>query len=319
MEEICWNYTLLNIEPTLSTEIMNTRLNKQATYQINDLTGLARRCDWFIHNNVMLNITNTSTPKLVFITALYGDLNVSFFITKIMENIKNKFNLIIASEDYTFPLGTEDVRHNFYKNMQSQIFNQLFTYPFLNKIFVENLDLEHDKLVAIPLGLLPQSINKYQDLLNYIPTNIHNRHIDIFNCSRNREHDPQFKDRTIVSKLNLPQIKNYTHEICEDEFKFNLLNSKFTICIHGGGLDLSPRFWQCILCGTIPIIKHSTLDSIYKKFPVVFVNDFNKDTLSTENLTGYLDKLRPYYEDSNNRLKVLELLKMSYWVDIIKL
>ena len=297
-------------------EIMNTRLNKQTTYTINDLTGLASKCDWFIHNNSLVKIKNTQTPKLVFITALYGDINVSFFITKIMETIKNKFNLIIASEDYTFPLGTGDLRHNFYKDMQHQIFNELFTYPFLNKIFVENLDCLHEKLVAIPLGLLPSHIDKYQDLLTYIPTNIQNRKINVFNCSRIRNQS-QFNERAIVSNLNLSQIANYTHEISEDNFKSTLLNSKFSLCIHGGGLDLCPRFWQSILCGSIPIIKHSTLDSIFEKFPVVFVDDFNKDTLSLKKLDQYLCELKHYYEDTNNRIRILEMLKMSYWLDII--
>jgi hypothetical protein len=318
------NNELLNINliNNNDNELMNTRLSKQNIYKLNELTGLAKKCDWFIHNNNVINITNTNQPKLIFITALNGDINIDYFITKIMNNIKNKFNLIIASEDYTFPKGTGDLRHNFYINLQDKIFNNLFKYSFLNKIFVENLDTICEKTIPIPLGILPQHNNLYSNLIHYIPQNIHNRKYFLFNCSRIGPHI-QYNDRKLINNLCITKLNNFVktcnNEINEIEFKDYLLNSTFTLCIHGGGQDLCPKFWQSILCGSIPIIKHSVLDDIYKRFPVIFVNEFNEQTLSHENIHSKLDILRPYYEDSNLRVKVLQMLKMSYWFNIINL
>lgn len=321
-ENINNELSLINNINYSNIELMNTRLVKKDYYNKDDLTGLAKLCDWFIHNNKIINITTTHEPKLIFITALSGDINVEYFISNVMNNIKNKFNLIIASEDYTFPTGTGDVRHNFYIKLQDKIFNNLFKYPHINKIFVENLDTICEKTIPIPLGILPHSINFYNDLINYVPKNMNNRQCLLFNCNRIRN-EPQFNYRTIIHNLCITKLKHFSkslsNEITESEFKNHLLNSKFTLCVRGGGLDLSPKFWQCILCGTIPIIKHSVLDNMYNRFPVVFVDDFNEHTLSIEKLNEYFNVLKPYYEDINNRLKVLEILKMNYWFKFMKL
>ena len=56
------------------------------------------------------------------------------------------------------------------------------------------------------------------------------------------------------------------------------------ICPHGGGLDPSPKAWEALCLGCIPIIKHSALDDIYSEFPVVFVDDWNEDTITMDNM-----------------------------------
>ncbi len=49
----------------------------------------------------------------------------------------------------------------------------------------------------------------------------------------------------------------------------------FIACIHGGGIESSPKAWEALLVGTIPIIQHSTLDDAYERFPVMFVKDWS--------------------------------------------
>jgi hypothetical protein len=65
------------------------------------------------------------------------------------------------------------------------------------------------------------------------------------------------------------------------------------------GLDPSPKAWEAILLGTIPIIQYSTLDDAYERFPVVFVNEWNEifqnDNVETF-LRSQLTRLAPYYD-----------------------
>jgi hypothetical protein len=77
------------------------------------------------------------------------------------------------------------------------------------------------------------------------------------------------------------------------------------------GLDPSPKAWEAILLGTIPIIQYSTLDDAYERFPVVFVNEWNEifqnDNVETF-LRSQLTRLAPYYENGSElRKKTLEV------------
>ena len=40
------------------------------------------------------------------------------------------------------------------------------------------------------------------------------------------------------------------------KFVWSVQNSQFVLCTHGGGLDPSPKAWESILIGSIPIIEH---------------------------------------------------------------
>ena len=107
-------------------------------------------------------------------------------------------------------------------------------------------------------------------------------------------------------------------EIPNHEHIKNLINSKFCLCIHGGGYDPCPRFFECILYGVIPIIQHSPLDEVFSKFPVVFIDtSLTENSLSESFLLEKLEELREFYEDKVKRKKVLHMLTLHYWWNII--
>jgi hypothetical protein len=98
------------------------------------------------------------------------------------------------------------------------------------------------------------------------------------------------------------------------ESSLNLLKaSKFCFCIHGGGYDPCPRFFECILYGTIPIVQHSHLDPILELFPVVF---YEEDEFSEDFLLKKYEELKEYYVEPK-RSKVLNLLTLDYWWNTI--
>lgn len=200
--------------------------------------GLAKKCDWFI------NLTQTETPKYIFLSSRCNDTFVNFmeiFFPKLI----NKYKLIIASEDWTFPTGNGDARINVYGDRQHLI-QKLLDSELLDKIYVENLDTIHPKMKPIPLGLLvfrtkQEIFNIFDD--KYLKIDLSGRNTICFCCHRNRE-GKQWEDRKKVNRLCLNEWKSlvdYHEKLSDDDFQYKLRNSKFCMCVRGGGLDPSPK------------------------------------------------------------------------------
>ena len=297
---------------------MSTRLKKLDSYDRESLTGLAKRCDWFINKNQVIS-NNILNPRTIFLTAYTGNEGIKHLAT-ILDKIPSKFVLIIASEDYTFPSGRGDFRHKIYANVQDPV-NFIINHSKVIHIFVENLDTIHKKLTPIPLGIHPSFENYYTNIFNSKIVINNNKDILAFCCNRihvkaSSGWKEQFLDRENVSSLALSEWKNfvkYENSLPLDEFKNILLRSKFTICVHGGGLDPSPRAWEALLCGSIPIIQHSTLDEAYSRFPVFYIDEWKEDAINEEVLNNWWDKNYALID----RKKLLEMLSMDYWWNII--
>jgi hypothetical protein len=300
------------------TELMSTRLEKYDVYDKSKLSGLALKCDWFIHTNNILNITNTEKPKLIFISNYIGNITIPYFVNNILPNITWNIKIIIASEDFTFPEGDKDDRLNYF-NDKKDIVNNLINNKYVKYIFVENLDTLNPKLVPIPLGILHNMKVDYNLFMDQKDLTL--RDIKVFCCHRIREDgSKQWDKRKEVTKLCLSEWKDivyYKDVMDENEFKNTLLNSQFVICVNGGGIDPSPRVWQALLCGCIPIIQKSTLDEAYSRFPLVYIDEWNKDAITTEKLNIWLDKYKSFYIDKNKRKEVLIMLTLDYWWNII--
>ena len=296
-------------------KIMNTRLPKRDSYTIDDLTGIARKSDWFINGNQLLKINDE--PKVIFLTAYKGEKGIKNLVNNVLKEIKSRFILIIASEDYTFPTGKGDVRYKIYKNCQHLI-KKLIECPLLIHIFVENLDIKHRKMSPIPLGLLRDNIDIDDERFHNL--DFSNKKNLCLVCNRTRNGKGQWKDRGKANELSKTKWKNFVKcidtEISHDNFIKELKQSKFCLIIHGGGYDLCPKFFECILYGTIPIIQHSPLDNVFNKYPVVFIGNLNENSLSKNFLIKKYNELKQFYE-GEKRKEVLPLLTIDYWWNII--
>ena len=295
---------------------MNTRLKKRDVYTIENLTGLAKKCDWFIHSNKLLKIKE-GEPRIIFLNAYRGNSGIKYLVNNLLSDIKNKFVLVVASDDYTFPSGKGDVRRNEYKSCQFLI-KKLIESPLLIHIFVENLDTQHPKMSPIPLGILESNINIFDSKFYNIDfskkTNL------CLVCNRIHDDNSQWHDRKTSNQLAKNEwvdfVKCIDKEIPKNDFIIELKSSKFCLCIHGGGYDPCPKFFECILYGTIPIIQHSPLDEVFNKFPVCFIGDLEKGALSKDFLMNKYAELKDYYEGSK-RNEILKLLTIEYWFNII--
>lgn len=183
-------------------ELMSTRLPKKDKYERKDLYGIARKCDIFVHNSQILNISGKQHPRFIFISALLGNITLPFFINNVLSKLSNPVTLIIASEDYTFPNGNKDSRINLYKDLQSEVY-YVINHPLVEKIYVENLDKIHPKLHPLPLGIHPVDDLKYLKL--YMPLQLQQdmqweRKYDVL-CNHRIREESQFDDRKTVANL----------------------------------------------------------------------------------------------------------------------
>ena len=125
----------------MELEIMSTRIQKRYSYHKRHLCGIAKYCDWFCFYDRLSNITKTDEPKIVFLSHFAISLetkeeSILYFITNHLPKIKNKFILIIASDDASFPTGKGN-SFNYYENIQEHV-NKLINHEMIIKIFVEN-------------------------------------------------------------------------------------------------------------------------------------------------------------------------------------
>jgi hypothetical protein len=299
-----------------SKEIMCSRMDE---YSLDNLYGLAARCDWLFKREQFLNIKNTDKPNIIYITNHDGSISIPYFVNNFLSKINWPVKIIYAHGDYSFPKGNGDDRSPHYLDKVQNEINELINNKYISHIFVENLDTLHPKLSPIPIGLLYELRKMYDLSTDKINMNLKKN--NVFCCHRIRkDNTKQWDDRKKVSELCLNKWNKfitYKESISLTEYKEMLIDSKFCICVHGGGLDPCPKAWEALLCGCVPIIKRSTLDEVYNRFPVYFVDDWTEDAITEQKLNNWLSDNRKYYEDINERRKVLNMLTLDYWWDII--
>ena len=94
----------------------------------------------------------------------------------------------------------------------------------------------------------------------------------------------------------------------------------FTICVHGGGLDVNPKLWEALLIGVIPIIRENKpYTDIYTEndLPVVIVKEWSNNTITHDNLLKWKNKYYNYFTNKEKRDKMLEILSLDYWVKYV--
>jgi hypothetical protein len=286
---------------------------------IDMITGIAANCDWVIFEDDVIKISHREYPKNIFLNTVRRNLNTphvfTYFIHNILPLLTSKFNLIIASEDMTFPYSL-DTRYPKIPDIDHML-SILFANEFYNKLYVENLDTKHEKMIPIPLGMH----YRYKTFdFDIIPYDITSRSINVFCRHRERPHT-QFRERSVVSFQCKTHWKDHVfildNEISYKEYFDYLKKSIFTLCVHGGGLDSCPKAFEAICCGSIPIIKRSALDEVWERFPVVLIDDWTDDLITKDNLDAWYNKYKQYYEDPEQRLNVIHMMTMKYWWNII--
>lgn len=161
------------------------------------------------------------------------------------------------------------VTHNSDRHFDQQIFDSLSQY--VNRIYAINCTIENNIITKIPLGFsdrslpfLEKSQSSFSNKENLVYLNFtkgnHSDRLECFNYFSNRKWVTT--DDSDLSFLN---------------FYDRLKSSKYCISPRGVGID-THRIYESIFLDTIPIVKSSELNSLYKNFPILIVDDWSEIT-----------------------------------------
>ena len=87
----------------------------------------------------------------------------------------------------------------------------------------------------------------------------------------------------------------------------------FCVMCRRRGLDPSPKAWQTILNGSIPIVRDTALKQAYEEFPIAFVPSWDSTSISENILREWYEHFSNSYGDETFRSSVLVKLGLDYW------
>lgn len=295
--------------------------------------GLQTHCDWVVSwDGVFHGVVDR--PR----TICVGTRAMSK-VWKILADWKTPFVLVTMGGDQTTPLGILDNRGR-YPGYGLAEFESIMKNPSVLHMFSENHDMNHSKLSTLPTGFadipkrnpgtwytnLNSFMNKNYNLVK--PLDQRDANISVIVVDRIRE-GTQYIDRRLTREwctnvsfcktgADFASNQEYGDPKSHDYFLSLVVRFRFIICTHGGGIDPSPKAWENILLGTIPIIQHSTLDDAYIRMPVVIVPSISGffeqgEEKCREQLNEWLARLAPFYSKGPLREQVLYSLTTEYW------
>jgi len=193
--------------------------------------------------------------------------------------------------------------------------------------FCQNYDLNtsHNKISAIPLGIdyhtvqtgkclwdwgpVKTAVEQEEELLEIAKKQAFesrmNKTFDFFHFKQFNRHN---RDRYYASAAIRHQSFNVSlSKRASRNNTWNMVtNYKFIISPHGNGLDCH-RTYEAMFLGSIPIVRTSPLDIIYKDMPIIILKDW------------HLININKLIEESKTIIaKSREKLFLKYWINQIK-
>lgn len=206
----------------------------------------------FIECFKTLNVKNVRHYNRIFVKPNFLDI----FFKYLFPWIKKKFYLYTGASDYSI----DDKYVKYIKNVK------------IIKWIGQNITLEHEKVIKIPIGL-STNVGENVELLNKLKR----RRIkyDDKGCKFLITH----MEETSEKRGNLHAYFEKKDWVtiapkCDFETYMDHINKhRFVCCPRGNGID-TYRFWECIYMGSIPIVESSQLDDLYSKVNCIIVESF---------------------------------------------
>ncbi len=299
---------------------LSTRLNpKFLGAQAYRVSGIAARCDWVVLTDMEKSKTHlhknvpTQSPRHIFLSRSHPFVAIRYFVNRILPGLKHPFVLVSGSHDTTIP-NQLDKRFRRFNGVEKGLIDQLMKHPLLLHWMVENIDeIRSPKMSPLPCGMVFPRAGSH-DLIVPEIRSLRDRPGQIL-CAHRIRGGGQWETRSQVSRLARTDWADMTTvvegEVSEKAYSDLIQSHKFVLCVQGGGLDPSPKAWQAILHGAIPIIKSSALQAAYKELPVVFVPEWEAAAITEVKLNNWVDSLEPWI--TANRSQVIERLGIDYW------
>jgi len=293
-----------------------------------EISGLAKHADIIIlrpnHHRIIYN-KPLDKAFTYFISAKIPE-NIAFFVSSILPRLTHPVNIIIAGTDATFPVNL-DARGPGYKLIKGSDCEIICDNANINCMYVENLAHDIPKAKPLPLGIVSQN-HSYRFMDHFIKHQHINaeKPLKFTNFNRLRTDSTQWAERWYVKALcdhepwSNHQATHPSTTKSHAQYLSCMSKYMFTICVHGGGIDVNPKLWESLLVGTIPIIKENKpYTDLYRdlELPVVIVKDWKKTTINESNLTRWRDKYYPHFTDPEKRQDMLHKLTLDYWIKTI--
>ena len=287
------------------------------------ISGIAARCDWIILSDKIDPQTHlvkrhaTRVPETVFLSFRWQRAALRFFVETVLPQLTTPFTLISGSEDSTIP-NQIDKRMQAFNGEDQKHVATILAHPNLKSWVTENLDdASHPKLKPLPLGMVFNDDPPIRESVPIpTPQPLANRPLRAL-CGHRVRPGGQWSTRRRVTELAQSEWQDFCtvldDDLSETAFIEQIESHAFVICAQGGGLDPSPKAWLSLLHGAVPIIKHSALDEAYKHLPVVFVDDWIKESLSVEKLSNWRNRLVAVFDQPAHRRTLLKRLSLDYW------
>jgi hypothetical protein len=215
--------------------------------------------------------------------------------------------------DQTIPDSSGDSRYRPLRKFygRGQNFDTILHSQKVVHWFAENKDVTE---YASKLSSLPTGMATPHDIVPDIPAVIRpltNRTLAVLSSDRVRDGNGQWKKRADVAEMcrNVPwciqpnQGLFANTGVNHSTFLEVLTSVPFVACVQGGGHDPSPKAWESMYVGTIPIIERSPVSEAYEHYPIAIVDSwphlFENSTSGMQLLQKWLEELAPFYEEGS--------------------
>jgi hypothetical protein len=172
----------------------------------------------------------------------------------------------------------------------------------------------HPKFIPLPLGIanIHWPHGNIQSFLDIKKIKIKKKYllgINFITTTNESERDLAYGYFSELSFCKNFLLKESKRKKPHTEYLRDISECKFVVSPHGAGLDCH-RTWEILYAGGFPVVKASTLDSLYEGLPVLIVNSWSDVTEKFLEIK-YKEMLGVNY--STERLYAL------YWINIIKI
>ena len=281
------------------------------------LSGVFARSDIFVSSEGVFARLEKDKSQHTFVGVLPHP-DESFLGPDVLSALEG-ITAVSGGSDATFP-EQWDRRHAQRSPAQVKALIESISQSGCTRWYAENLTSRDEMFSPIPGGVLP---SPWRGSVSFVRTNPKMVDSDTLALCAHREGGgqrggPQFDERRRVNGLALGEWADFveipSQSVSLPEFRRLLRRNSFTLCVEGGGIDSSPKAFEALRQGSIPVIKESPVADAYRHFPVLVVEEWEKESLSRDFLVSQRQAIRAAWPDW---FEVVEKMKLSYWLDLI--
>ena len=187
----------------------------------------------------------------------------------------------------------------------------------LIKWYGQNIDVVHDKIESIPIGLensmyFPQ-LKKREKLVSASQRSKKQNPTKLIYMNFSLWTNPQARSHCYNTFKNCSWVTNdCSHSVVQENYSIwleQVLDHHYVLCPRGNGID-THRLWETLYAGRIPVVLKEHNTKYYENLPILFVDDW-----SDLNIDFLNDRIE-YFSDSSNFN--MQMLKFSWWENIIR-